>query len=438
MKLPAILLLALSGVGRAQAQVDPALAAVIQSTRAIDNHAHPLRYVAEGEKRDDEYDALPCDTLEQAPGPLRTRPDNPEWIEAWRALYGYAFKDATPQHLKELLAAKQRTKREKGEGYAAWILDQIGIETMLANRIALGKGVEPPRFRWVPFADALMLPLNNDAAKRLNSDFDWFYTHEEALLKRYLSALRMNAPPASLRAYLDKVVTPTLESQKQHGAVALKLEAAYLRSLNFARPSETDAERVYAQYIHGGEAPEPEYRKLQDFLFHYIAKEAGRLSLAVHIHSAPGCGDYFLQRGANPLLLETAFNDPSLRKTNFVLVHGGWPYSRQVAALLQKPNVYADFSMIAIELYPRALAEMLRTWLEWYPEKVLFGTDVSPGSPEIDWEENGWLAATTARRALGMAVTAMMNDGEISRERAIDISRMVLRGNAVKLYRLAQ
>jgi len=74
MKLPAILLLALSGVGRAQAQVDPALAAVIQSTRAIDNHAHPLRYVAEGEKRDDEYDALPCDTLEQAPGPLRTAP----------------------------------------------------------------------------------------------------------------------------------------------------------------------------------------------------------------------------------------------------------------------------------------------------------------------------------------------------------------------------
>src|SRR3989442_10784471 len=39
-------------------------------------------------------------------------------------------------------------------------------------------------------------------------------------------------------------------------------------------------------------------------------------------HSAPGCGDYFNIRGANPSLLEGVFNDPSLRKTNFVIVHG--------------------------------------------------------------------------------------------------------------------
>ena len=436
MRLAAAFLVAVCAGQFAPAQVDPALAGIIQTTKAIDNHAHPLRYVAEGQKPDDEYDALPCDTLPQSQGPMRTRLENPEWIGVWRALYGYKYNDATPEHIKELVAAKEQVKQEHGEEYPAWVLDKMGIETMFANRVALGPGLKPPRFRWVPFADALLLPLNNDRAKRLNSDFDWFYSHEEKLLKRYLAEVHLDTPPGSLSAYLKKVVTPTLESQKKDGAVALKFEAAYLRPLNFGSAAEADASSIYSRYIRGGEVPGPEYRKLQDFLFHHIALEAGRLGLAIHIHTGPGCGDYFRESGASAMLLEGAFNDPSLRKTNFVIVHGGWPYSKQVAALLQKPNVYADFSFAAQAFFPRTFAEMLRDWLEWYPEKVLFGTDASTGPPELSWEQGGWLAAATARQALATALTGMINDGEISRERAAQIARMVLRENAIKLYGL--
>ena len=91
---------------------------------------------------------------------------------------------------------------------------------------------------------------------------------------------------------------------------------------------------------------------------------------------------------------------------------------------------------MVLELYPRAFAEVLRGWLEAYPEKILFGTDASPGIPEVNWEEGAWMAAASARQALGMALTGMMNDGEVSRERAIEIARMVLRENAIKLYGL--
>ena len=437
MRIATALVLALAGwAPAALAQVDPALAKVIQETKAIDNHAHPQRYVAEGQKPDDEFDALPCDTLEQAPGPARTRTGNPEWMGAWRALYGYKYSDMTPDHVKELVAAKQSAVHEHAVGYPAWVLDKAGIETMFANRVAMGAGIEPPHFRWVPFDDALLLPLNNDRAKRQNTDFDWFYSHEEKLLKRYLADVHLDALPRSLRTYLTKVVTPTIERQKQDGAVALKFEAAYLRPLNFGNATEEDAASIYDRNVRGGEVGSAEYRKLQDFLFHYLAQEAGRLGLAIHIHSAPGCGDYFLQRGANPALLETAFNDPSLRKTNFVIVHGGAPYTQVTAALFQKPNVYADFSFTVLTLYPPAFAAMLRDWLEAYPEKVLFGTDASPGPPEMNWEETAWLAAASARQGLGMALTGMMNDGEVSRDRAIEIARMVLRENAIKLYGL--
>src|SRR5260370_3222490 len=101
-----------------------------------------------------------------------------------------------------------------------------------------------------------------------------------------------------------------------------------------------------------------------------------------------------------------------------------------------KPTVDADFSAQAFFLYPRALSEVLRNWLEAYPDKILLGADAFSFGPAIDWPELAWLSNTTARQALALALTGMMNDGEITRERAIELARMVLRENAIKLYRL--
>jgi hypothetical protein len=66
----------------------------------------------------------------------------------------------------------------------------------------------------------------------------------------------------------------------------------------------------------------------------------------------------------------------------------------------------------------------------------LFGTDAFSFGPLIDWPEVAWLSNQTARQALALALTGMMNDGEISRERAMELARMVLRDNAIKLYKL--
>jgi len=41
----------------AQSGIDRDLLNEIYKIKAIDNHAHPLKYVAEGEKPDDEFDA---------------------------------------------------------------------------------------------------------------------------------------------------------------------------------------------------------------------------------------------------------------------------------------------------------------------------------------------------------------------------------------------
>ncbi|MDD5541565.1 MAG: amidohydrolase family protein [Acidobacteriia bacterium] len=405
-----------------QTNIDPLLWNEIQHIRAIDDHAHPVRWVQSG-LPDREFDALPVDNMEPSSDPLILRPNAPQVVEAIKELYGSA------DHKTALM-------KEKGDAYPAWVLDQMGVDIMLANRVAMGPSIQPPRFRWVPYADALIFPLDNSPLASVNSDRKSFFALEDILRQRYVSDSGLKTLPATLSQYLSQIVTPTLERQKQGGALAEKFEAAYLRSLQFDAVDQSVAEQVYARYMGKKPPTDSDYKSLQDFLFRYIAAECGRLGMAVHIHTMAGAGSYFNVAGASPLMLESVLDDPKLRHTRFVMIHGGWPFTREITALLQKPNAYLDFSAQDLVLSPATLALTIRQWLEWVPEKILFGTDAYPFSDQMGWEESGWIASNTGRRALAIALTAMMRDGEISRDRAAELARMVLRDNARQIYGL--
>jgi hypothetical protein len=286
----------------------------------------------------------------------------------------------------------------------------------------------------VSYGDPLLLPFSTTSIRQKNSDHRFFYSQEEKLFQRFLAETRLARLPATLDSYLKKVATPVLERQKTTGAIAIKFVAAYYRSLEFEPSTATEAGAIYAKYYAGGEPSPAEYKKFQDFVFRYLVREAGRLGLAVHIHTGGGCGHFFNLRTSNPILLEAVINDPAFRKTNFVLIHGGYPYTNETAFLLEKPNVYADFSAQTFLLTPAALSRVLKSWLEYEPEKVLFGTDASPATPEVGWEESAWMTSQTARRALAIALTEMVEEKEITRARAQELATMVMRGNAAGLY----
>ncbi len=430
----------------AQTAPDAALLAEIANIKAVDHHAHPLTVSMEKEE-DTEWDSLNVQGEENAEGkyagpemaliPFRLRPGSPDLWAAWNALYGYTRKELTKEGVQELIETKQRVMREQGDNYPAWVLDKLGIETMFANRLSMGRGLPKSRFKWVSYVDALMFPLDNERLRKGSPDLNNFFPSLDRVLKRFVAEQKLAGLPPTLDGYLAKVVTPTLELQKREGVVAVKFIAGYLRQLDFAQVPEKHAKRVYANYVKGGQPSAEEYKELQDYLFHFIAQEAGRLGLAVHIHTGFGIGHYYSVSGSNPLLLEPVFNDPSLRKTTFVLIHGGWPFARQSAAMLLKPNVYVDFSAIAFLIYPAELADVIRSWLEIEPQKVMFGTDAfDMGLKFLGWEEFGWIASNSSRQALARALTGMMNDGEITRDEAVKLARMVLRENAVKLYKL--
>jgi predicted TIM-barrel fold metal-dependent hydrolase len=418
----ALTLLALAGCSQAPPPAaDPDLAAEIQRIRAIDNHAHPVRWAAQGETPDRFFDALPVDNMEPQSDPIGLRPTAPAIPDAWRALYGVDKPDQ---------AKKQALMQQKGAAWPAWALDQMGIDIMFANRVEMGASLPPERFRWVPFADALIFPLDTSKLG-VNSDRKSFFALEDKVRERYLKDAALTAIPQTLDEYLTRVVTPTLEKQRAAGAVAVKYEAAYLRSLAFDKSDRATAAKIYTMH---GPLDQATYKPLQDFLFHYVAMECGRLGMPVHIHVYGGDGGYFDIGGGNPMNLEPVLNDPELRKTKFVMLHGGWPFTREITSLLTKPNAYLDFSSQNLVFPPTALAHTIREWLEYVPEKVLFATDAYPFIPEMGWEESGWIAARTGRQALAIALTGMMRDGEITRARASELARMALRDNARALY----
>src|SRR5215510_11271424 len=95
----AVMLLHVLLVGLLHAQTaDPQLLAELNKIKAIDNHSHPPKVVAPGEK-DDDFDALPCDPLEPSDPTTISRPENPQFLAAWKALYGYPYSDAKPEHV---------------------------------------------------------------------------------------------------------------------------------------------------------------------------------------------------------------------------------------------------------------------------------------------------------------------------------------------------
>jgi hypothetical protein len=427
----------MSGAVAQSPSIDPALAAQIATIPAIDNHAHPL-LSPPAYATDRNFDALPVDNMEPDTDPAGMRPDLPALHDAWQAIFHF---NGTPPldaaGLKQLEAAREATRQQQGTNYATYILDNANIATELANRVKLGIGVQPPRFRWVPYVDTLLFPLDNsdNAGLAVTPDRRQFFPLEDKLRAEYLEQAGLKSLPPTLDLYLKQLIDVILAQQKSQGAVAEKFEVAYLRSFGFDDVPRPEAARIYATFLHQPHPNPAQYKRLQDFLFRYIATECGRLNLPVHIHTTSGGGGYFSIAGDNPLLLEPLFNDPRLRKTNFVLLHGGWPFIHEIGALLQKPNVYLDLSQQSLMISPRTMSLWLREWLELYPEKILYATDAYPYSSSMGWEESAWIANRNIRESLGIALTGMMNDKQITPTRAAELARMVLRTNAESLYK---
>jgi hypothetical protein len=397
----------------------------INSILIFDNHAHP------GFPSDTDVDAMAAPP--DMSSVLRLREDNPEFVAASQALFHYPYDDFKPEHAKWLAERKKAAERAGGTAYFNQILDQLGVETCLANRAFMAPYLDSKRFHWVFFGDSFFYPFDNRDLIRSNPDMGVYIPLQEKMLARYKKQMNVAELPADLAGYEDFVRRTVAENQKR-GGVAIKFEAAYFRTLYFSDPPRERAAAIYARYRSDGVPSADDYRVFQDYIFRVLVDESGKLRLPMHFHSAVGIGDYFSLRQGNVLNLENVLRDPRYRNVNFVLLHGGWPYEREAALLTAVKNVYLDTSLQSEMLYPSQFKEVLKQLLTLYPDKMMFGSDAFPFNEALGAEESFWLAVRTSRMALAAALAELVGERAISTDKALELARMYLHDNAAKLY----
>jgi hypothetical protein len=393
---------------------------------AFDHHAHP------GFADDPDVDAMA--TPPNASAALRSRDGNPELITAAKALFDYPYDDLSPEHARKLIAIKKEWKqRYPGTEYFNKVLDKLNIEESVANRAMMAPYLDPKRFVWVFFADSFLFPFNNSQLIHRNPDQGVFIPLQEKMLRRWMQREGVSGLPPDLNGYL-KFISQTLESNQKNGGIAEKFEVAYFRPTHFSDPPQSQAEALYKKYRAGGVPTWDEYLTFQDFVFRYLVREGGRLHLPVHIHSAVGIGDSFNLSQSNVMNLENILRDPRYSSTTFVLIHGGFPLERQAIWLAATKNVYLDSSLMELWTYPSYFRDVLKLWLETFPEKITFGTDCFPYNEVLGAEESYWLGVRSARTALAAALAEMIALGEVNEPRALEMAHAYLHDNAVKLY----
>jgi hypothetical protein len=300
------------------------------------------------------------------------------------------------------------------------MLDRLAITATLWDFRRLTRAGWPRhRYRLIYWIDPFVCPFPAPGISRVDE--------LQAALAEALSLAGLETVPVAFQDFLT-FVDLTLERARPD-LVGLKLLLGYHRRLTF---QEVDAETASAAFEELRHGRLDRYLAFQDFMVRYLFRAAGQLELPLQVHASFGGPASGLRLAHNdPALLESLLAQPDASNTRVVLLHGGYPFISQAAALaFMHANVYIDFSVLP-SIFAQPLARWLEEWLELLPgDKVLFGSDAS--SPELYYT-----AAVNGRRQLGRALDVLAANGVLNRAEAVLVAERVCLANAVSLYGLS-
>ena len=223
--------------------------------------------------------------------------------------------------------------------------------------------------------------------------------------------------------------------------VALKNNLAYVRSLNFERATEADADRAFnhlfadkfqhhAQtWIKTPHRSYAEMQPLQNYMVHQSIRFAEDHGIAYQIHTGLHSGYTNEIQESNPTLLTNLFRE--YRKVPFVLFHGGFPYCREWGVLGKNfPNVYLDLCWMHI-ISPATMVQMLDEWLDYVPNNKILGF-----GGDFHLIESIYGHLEQARDNLARVLARKVERGDYDRSTALELARRMLFDNVAELYKL--
>jgi uncharacterized protein len=214
--------------------------------------------------------------------------------------------------------------------------------------------------------------------------------------------------------------------------VGLKSVVAYRTGLAVDDPDDAVAARSFAALRRRAEAEQRVRladKPLNDWVVRATLAEAARNARPVQFHTGFGDPDLDL-RLANPLYLRPLFEDPAFRNVPIVLLHAGYPFTREAGYLAGVyRNAFVDLGLAIPLLSVAGMAGVIRACLELTPlSKLLFSTDAHV-IPDLFY-----LGATWGRQALATELDRTVQDGDLTPREAEEAAALILGGNARKLY----
>ena len=255
----------------------------------------------------------------------------------------------------------------------------------------------------------------------------------EPMLRLEVTMERLLAEHDSLEEVVEALAA-TLEDVRARGYVALKSIAAYRTGLDIGEWTDEEAEASLREFRRSAEEGPARltHKPLLDTLLHVAFAQAARQEVPLQFHVGYGDADTDLLLG-NPLHLRGVLERPDYRGMPVVLLHECYPYTRQggyLAAVYE--NVYLDLSYGIPLLGYGEMLSFTHEALGVAPiSKLLYSSD-GIGVPEIHW-----MSAIDGRHVLGQALEELVAHGELTIPEAEAAGESVLRGNAIRLYRLS-
>lgn len=383
----------------------------LSEIRVVDNHVHPWRASAQSLTADQlagevafsqtvltsvREEFLPRDQLEPSLKLFRDTNLGASYLRSELARF-LGVADDWPS----VETARNAAAAADFGGWTGRLFDDCGLEVLCVDeggarpRITLDElgAIAPVQLRRVARSDNFIRDLLPEAE-------DW---------------------PTFFRRYQE-----ALDDAIADGAIAFKSVIAYRTGLDVHPCSEAEARQAFEAHR---SAPEGEQKVFRDFLLCHTLDVARERDIWMHFHAGVGDPDIVYAR-ANPAKLYPLLHSERFRSNKVVLVHGGWPWIAEAAAMVAiLPNVYLDLSEGALFGMPNLRQRIMEALEACSYAKILYGADGSV-------PEALWIGAKRFKRVLAQVLTKLSTTGFCSETEAVAAAKMILHDNAIRLYNL--
>jgi predicted TIM-barrel fold metal-dependent hydrolase len=346
-------------------------------------------------------------------------------MKCYKDIWDFPYDELTPENADEL----DRRYRESRQNEAAYVMkafDKAGIEKglqMCLSAPVLPPGLDPDRFARAQLVDGFLLPLDNSGIASTVRGKQFV-----KMCEYFPGTMRREMNPVTFDDYLN-MITVTLQRLVDQGVAALKMNFSYWRDIAIDAVDKDEAEDVFVKKDNSPER----YKVLQDYILRHLLATAGTLGVPTHIHVGP-TGVTKPMETTSPARFDPFLWLPDIKPAKIVLLHGCYPYTREAGFMVSRtadaPNLYLDVSLMWywVPGAPEALVPILRDWiLTGLVPRMLYGSD-SPSLIGI------MLSAINARHTLYLTLQALVDEGSLNEDQALDMAVVFFRDNAKALY----